>query len=40
MFHAVKGGHDIEPLGNISKSFRDDIPQQDASAVLFVDDKH
>ena len=40
MFHAVKGGHDIEPLGNISKSLRDNIPRQDANAVLFVDDKH
>src|SRR5215468_9270007 len=40
MFHAVKGGHDIEPLGNISKAIRDNISRQDANAVLFVDDEH
>ena len=40
MFHAIKGGHDIEPLGNISKSVRDNISRQDANAVLFVNDEH
>src|SRR5262249_16047161 len=40
MFHAVKGGHDIEPLGNISQSAYDNIWRQDANAVLFVDDEH
>ena len=40
MFHAVKGGHDIEPIGDISKSVRDDISRQDANAVLFVYDEN
>src|SRR5262249_4516449 len=40
MFHAVKGGHDIEPLANIIESVGDNISRQDANAVLFVDDEH
>jgi len=39
MFHAVKRGHDIELLGNISDSIRDDISRQDPNAVLFVNDE-
>jgi hypothetical protein len=35
MFHAFKGGHDIEPLGNISKSFRDTFRDKMQTAVVF-----
>src|SRR5437763_681996 len=40
MFHAVKGGHDIESFGKISKSVHDKISRQDENAVLFVNDEH
>ena len=40
MFHAIKRGHDIESLGNIRKSVRDNVSRQDPNTVLFVNDEH